>query len=430
LSKTIVTKLVLAVLLIGAFSFGANVLRVRASPTTWIVDDDGPADFQGIQEAINAANQGDTIFVLSGTYYENIVLNKSVAIIGESKETTIIDGSETGTVVYVNHHNIQISRFTIQRSGTQAFDSGIFLSRTENITVDTNSIINNRDGIRTQTPGSVVLKENVLTNNTIGIEIVYSSNVRVQSNRVVNSAHYGISLWHSNVSTVTENTVINDGYNGIRVASSNCNIISQNIIANNNQGIRLGNAHGNTIYHNAVSNNTMQVVLDEPFNNEWDDGYPSGGNYWSDYTGTDKYSGTYQNETGDDGLGDTPYVIDENNQDNYPLMKPWGLVSATVDISPNTLNLKSKGRWITAFIELPEDFNIESINASTILLNNEIPAVRVRESMVKFNRANVIEYILNSVDTAGKFTNVMLTVTGRLNDGTSFEGRDEIQITP
>jgi hypothetical protein len=68
--------------------------------------------------------------------------------------------------------------------------------------------------------------------------------------------------------------------------------------------------------------------------NVWDDGYPSGGNYWSDYDATDFYSGPYQNETGRDGIGDTAYVIDENNQDNYPLVKPWsphdvGITSVT-----------------------------------------------------------------------------------------------------
>jgi len=59
------------------------------------------------------------------------------------------------------------------------------------------------------------------------------------------------------------------------------------------------------------------------FVNVWDNGYPSGGNYWSDYNGTDMYGGSYQNETGSDGIGDTPYVINEKNRDNYPLMNPW-----------------------------------------------------------------------------------------------------------
>jgi PKD repeat protein len=58
--------------------------------------------------------------------------------------------------------------------------------------------------------------------------------------------------------------------------------------------------------------------------NVWDDGYPSGGNYWSGYAGVDLYSGPYQNQTGSDGIGDTPYVVGVNNQDHYPLTIPYG----------------------------------------------------------------------------------------------------------
>jgi hypothetical protein len=69
------------------------------------------------------------------------------------------------------------------------------------------------------------------------------------------------------------------------------------------------------------------VDFREPdYANFWDIGYPSGGNYWSDYTSVDSYSGPYQNETGSDGIGDTPYIIDEDNQDNYPFMSEYGWI--------------------------------------------------------------------------------------------------------
>jgi len=70
--------------------------------------------------------------------------------------------------------------------------------------------------------------------------------------------------------------------------------------------------------HNDFIENDKQV-MDKEHANVWDDGYPSGGNYWSDYDGVDLYSGPYQNEAGSDGIGDTPYVIDDVNQDRYPL---------------------------------------------------------------------------------------------------------------
>jgi len=72
----------------------------------------------------------------------------------------------------------------------------------------------------------------------------------------------------------------------------------------------LASSSNNSIYHNNF-NNTQQVSSDGTSTNVWDDGYPSGGNYWSDYNGTD---------ANHDGIGDSAYVIDANNTDNYPLM--------------------------------------------------------------------------------------------------------------
>jgi len=100
--------------------------------------------------------------------------------------------------------------------------------------------------------------------------------------------------------------------------SSNYNSISgNNITANNVDGIRLYSSSSNSIFRNNFVNNAQQVYSSDSVNT-WDDGYPSGGNYWSDYNGTDLYSGPYQNITGSDGIGDTPYIIDGNNRDRYP----------------------------------------------------------------------------------------------------------------
>jgi len=103
--------------------------------------------------------------------------------------------------------------------------------------------------------------------------------------------------------------------------SSNNNRISGNNITNHYDGIWLHSSN-NRFYHNNFVSNTDQVYSYESIN-VWDDGYPSGGNYWSDYTGVDLYSGPNQNEPGSDGIGDTPYVIDVDNQDRYPFMNPW-----------------------------------------------------------------------------------------------------------
>jgi parallel beta-helix repeat protein len=239
---------------------------------------------------------------------------------------------------------------------------------------------------------------------------------------------------------------------GIDLSDRN-NVTIKNVrIKGFGNGIRLYSSSNNIIYHNNFIDNTKQVyILESGYGNLWDAGYPSGGNYWSDYTGIDEYSGSGQNETGSDGIGDTPYVIDENNQDNYPLMNPWTPsppipppppTIATVDVNPDTLNLKSKGRWITAHIELPEDYNASNIDRSTILLNDTIPVDSfwldkplesvigdydndgITDLMVKFDRQALIDYLKTKGITDAEVT---LAITGKANEK-SFKVTDTIKV--
>jgi parallel beta-helix repeat protein len=128
-----------------------------------------------------------------------------------------------------------------------------------------------------------------------------------------------MELTDSSNNTVSGNDAKANGDGIYLGASSNNNIVSCNNATANGDGICLNTSNNNEIYHNNFVNNKLQVVSSNSMN-VWNDGYPSGGNYWSDYNGTDLYSGPYQNVTGSDGIGDTPYVIDANNTDNYPLM--------------------------------------------------------------------------------------------------------------
>jgi len=123
---------------------------------------------------------------------------------------------------------------------------------------------------------------------------------------------------------------------------------------------------------------------------------------------------------------------------------PSPIITATIDVVPNALNLKSRGKWITAYIELPGNYSVRDINVSTIILNDTIPAElkptaigdydndTVPDLMVKFNRQQVIEYIMSNVDLERlyeeRFMTITLTITGKLNDGTPFQGSDNIKI--
>jgi parallel beta-helix repeat protein len=261
-----------------------------------------------IQEAINAKEtlNGHTIFVEAGTYYENVVVNKTVSLIGENRETTIIDGKGIGNVVSITVYNVTVSDFKIQNSGTE-YNSGIYFFNASS------------------TLGNVTVRNNNITNNYYGVNVFSSFNVLLVGNNIANNEKAGVNLEQSFRNTVISNNVTANMRFGIVLYCADHNTLSDNNIKNNEYGIYVHCSSNNKIYHNNFINNSNQTYV-EGYMNIWDDGYPSGGNYWSDYVGVDLYSGPYQNESGKDGIGDFPRVIDSYNQDNYPLMKPWPLV--------------------------------------------------------------------------------------------------------
>jgi parallel beta-helix repeat protein len=367
--------------------------------------------------------------------------------------------SDAGFVALVNCTNTIVKNLKPKNN-----IPNILLAYTQNSTITKNNIINsiNSDlaiNIWLINSSSNNVHDNNIEKGQNGIYLSNSSYNNIYGNNITEITYSGgITLSNSSYNNICGNT-LTDGHGMWLFSSSNNVIIQNNLDLTSNRLIRLNltgapapggtmmlhRSSNNVIYHNNFVMNRNQLYTNESVN-IWDNGYPSGGNYWSNYTGVDLYRGPYQDESGGDGIGDTPYVIDDNNQDNYPLMKSWTptppVMTATIDIDPDTLNLKSRGRWITCYIELPEGYNVSDIDRATIMLNDTVPVDPfwvdkplesvvgdyddddVPNLMVKFSRAAVIEYLLGQNITYG---NVTLTVTGELYDGTLFEGSDMIR---
>jgi len=149
-----------------------------------------------------------------------------------------------------------------------------------------------------------------------------SSNNSIYGNNITTNEMNGVWLHESSNNSIYGNN-IKDNLFGIWLQESSNNSIYGNNIKDNYIGVRLTVSSGNMFDHNNFVNNIQQVSDDSwedpvfpPSINVWNDGYPSGGNYWGDYE--EKYPGA--EEIDGSGIWNTPYVIDENNQDKYPIV--------------------------------------------------------------------------------------------------------------
>jgi len=260
------------------------------------------------------------------------------------------------------------SNVTIKNVGIKRFWFGIeFFKYARNNNVSGNRIINNNIGASLDYESfSNTLSMNNITNNYRGVYLYESSSNSIFMNSITNN-YEGFELWGSSSNSIFCNEIIKNNGFGIYLSSSDNNNISLNNITNNTWGgVYLFYSSDNRFCHNNFINNTDQVDSSYGSVNTWDDGYPSGGNYWSDYTGVDNYTGPYQDETGSDGIGDTPYVIDENNVDHYPLMYPYGAQTykLTITTTFGGTTTPSPGTHIYANGTIVEVTAIPNINCS------------------------------------------------------------------
>jgi parallel beta-helix repeat protein len=232
-----------------------------------------------------------------------------------------IDIDKNGIVIDGAGHTLQ----GWWSQSTQHLPGSIGIEIPLNVTIRNIVVKGFRYGILFRASGSCVY-ETTITNATEGIGLGSGYGAQItQCNITRNSitaCNIGISLFASSNNTIVGNNISSNNDTGLELReNSHNNTISRNSIADNHNGIWFDYSWDNRVYHNVFRNNSQNVAFISPLGIEeaWDNGYPSGGNYWSDY------EGRYPNATEIDhtGLWNSPYVLDPNNRDNYPLVQPF-----------------------------------------------------------------------------------------------------------
>ncbi|RLF44761.1 MAG: hypothetical protein DRN29_07870, partial [Thermoplasmata archaeon] len=155
-------------------------------------------------------------------------------------------------------------------------------------------------------------------NNTIGLYLINSLNNSIYKDKIFNNT-FGMVIINSTINEISGCLIHHNSY-GTKI-EGNENVFFNNSFWKNEYGVWIEKGINNTIYHNNFAYNNKNAYDDS--SNIWDNGYPSGGNYWSDYAGRDEFNGPNQNISGSDGKGDTPYKIGGKSKDRYPLMEMY-----------------------------------------------------------------------------------------------------------
>jgi parallel beta-helix repeat protein len=273
-----------------------------------------------------------------------------------------ITGSYHTEGIYVNDGcNNTISENIITGDFGAAWHGIYFRFDCCNNTISDNQITqNSKEGIRIESR----CHNNTICNNNItanGAGIYFLTNCdhnTVYKNNITDNTNNGIYSDASDNQTIVRNKICFNGEYGIYMYLVFSSIICENDIINNSYGMALVNfCYDNLIYHNNFINNTNFQADTSQSLDFWDFDYPYGGNYWGDYQ--DKYPAAQ--EIDDSGLWDTPYTLDSNNQDNYPLMEPW--------TPPNLrlLNITSSKRIVGVTLSL--DVYVSIVNERSLIEN-------------------------------------------------------------
>ncbi len=279
-------------------------------------------------EGIRVSLSTDITFS-GNTYTENptglaLLASSSISISGSEATRNILQGMyfDSSSLITVDLSNIIDNDV-----------HGIHVYNSSNVSISRTLFRTNRFGVYISASWDITISDNIPFSNANGAYSEASSNITFTRNQVYDNWIHGFAASNSDELTLTRNRFHSNNVDGIRLTQTANSTVTNNIFSENLRGMYLENSEGMVTFHNEFKNNTKQVRDNKGNENSWEYGYPAGGNYWSDYVGTDQFKGPSQNESDPDGIGNVPYEIDSNSQDLYPLISPpWNLPTAPEDL--------------------------------------------------------------------------------------------------
>ena len=255
------------------------------------VDDDnllGPWDgtsehpYRTIQEGVDHAYTGYTVYVRNGTYHEHVLINKTIRLVGEDTSQTILDGDGVNDVVTITVPGVLLSGFTVQNSGPQTYDAGIkTLSLNSNVTIQETMVRNNTIGIYLnyafETSWNIV-RNNSISDNIKGIYAHWANNNQIIGNTITGNQDNGLEMERCKYATIQGNIISDNGGIGIYIrGASHRNVINgKNTIQDNMVGLMLSESNGNRVSKNNFIGNINHASFYNSFFTTWRK------NYWDD----------------------------------------------------------------------------------------------------------------------------------------------------
>ena len=267
-----INRIVILLLLVGIILYGRlSFIDFSIAEATENLENNGNVtdnvtENLTIQDLIDAAEPGATIYITNGTYHENIVINKSISLIGENRESTIINGLGGDHAISIIANMVKISNFTIKGS-TGRSNGGIGLNDVYRCNISNCNLSYNNDGIYLLNSSYNFITNNIFSNNRAnGIQLYTSSYNEITDNTILHNKRNGIELYHfSNENIIEQNSIFNNDHRGIDAYSSSQNFISNNYISNFIGGIQLYNSANNNLMKNSFTNNGISISGVSPY---------------------------------------------------------------------------------------------------------------------------------------------------------------------